>query len=60
MRERELRGIPVLKQEEVVINYKGTVFQEKLKFDLLADGCLLVELTAVHDVLPIQKAQLLS
>ena len=60
LRELELRAIPVLNQEEVVIDYKGTVFKEKLKFDLLAGGCLLVELKAIHDVLPIHKAQLLS
>jgi GxxExxY protein len=60
MRELELRGIPVVNQEEVVIDYKGTVFKEKLKFDLLADSCLLVELKAIRDVLPIHKAQLLS
>ena len=60
LRELELRGIPALNQEEVVIDYKGTVFKEKLKFDLLADGCLLVELKAIRDVLPIHKAQLLS
>jgi PD-(D/E)XK nuclease superfamily len=36
------------------------VFKEKLKFDRLADGCLLVELKAIHDVLPIHKAQLLK
>jgi GxxExxY protein len=60
MRELELRGIPVLNQEEVVIDYKGTVFKETLKFDLLIDGCLLVELKAINDVLPIHKAQLLS
>jgi GxxExxY protein len=60
MRELELRGVPVLNQEEVVIDYKGTVFKEKLKFDLLADGCLLVELKAIRDILPIHKAQLLS
>jgi len=60
LRELELRGIPVLKQEEIAIDYKGTVFEEKLKFDLLADGCLLVELKAIQDVLPIHKAQLLS
>ena len=59
-RELELRGIPALSQEEVIIDYKGTVFKEKLKFDLLADGCLLVELKAIQDVLPIHKAQLLS
>jgi GxxExxY protein len=60
LRELELRGIAALNQEEVVIDYKGTVFQEILKFDLLVDGCLLVELKAIHDVLPIHKAQLLS
>jgi GxxExxY protein len=60
LRELELRGVPVLNQEEVVIDYKGTVFKEVLKFDLLADGCLLVELKATRDVLPIHKAQLLS
>ena len=60
LRELELRGVPVLNQEEVVIDYKGTVFKETLKFDLLVAGCLLVELKAIHDVLPIHKAQLLS
>ena len=60
LRELELRGVPALNQEEVRIDYKGTVFKETLKFDLLIDGCLLVELKAVQDVLPIHKAQLLS
>ena len=58
LRELELRGVPVLDQEEVVIDYKGTVFKETLRFDLLVDGCLLVELKAIQDVLPIHKAQL--
>jgi GxxExxY protein len=60
LRELELRGIPVLNQEEVTIEYKGAVFKEILKFDLLVDGCLLLELKAVQGVLPIHKAQLLS
>jgi GxxExxY protein len=50
----------VLNQDEVSIEYKGIVFQEVLQFDLLVDGCLLLELKAVQDVLPIHKAQLLS
>ncbi len=36
------------------------MFKEKLKFDLLADDCLLVEIKAIRDVLPIHKAQLFS
>ncbi len=58
--ELELRGVLALTQKEVVIDYKGFVFEEKLKFDLLVDGCLLVEIKAVTNVLPIHKAQLLS
>jgi GxxExxY protein len=60
LRELELRGIPAINQDDVEIEYKGAVFKETLKFDLLIDGCLLLELKAVQDVLPIHKAQLLS
>lgn len=59
-RELELRGFTVLQQEEVEINYKGFVFTEELRFDLLVEGCLLVEVKAVQEVHPINKAQLLS
>ena len=52
--------IPVLNEEHVRIEYKGAVFSEELKFDLLVDGVLLLELKAVQDVLPIHKAQLLT
>ncbi len=58
--ELGLRGIPVVNQQEVVIEYKDAVFTEKLKFDLLADGCLLIEVKAIQGLLPIHKAQLLS
>jgi GxxExxY protein len=60
LRELELRGISALQQEEVVIDYKDDVFKETLRFDLLVEGCLLVELKAIQAVLPIHKAQLLS
>jgi GxxExxY protein len=60
MRELELRGIPAVNQEAIDIEYKGVVFTETLKFDLLIDGCLFLELKAVQEVLPIHKAQLLS
>ena len=60
LREFELRGVPVVNQEHVRIAYKGITFDEELKFDLLVDGVLLLELKAVQEVLPIHKAQLLS
>ena len=59
-RELELRGIPVTKQQFIDIEYKGVVFQEELKYDVLVDGCLLVELKAVQEVIPIHKAKAIS
>ena len=42
------------------IEYKGFTREEPLRFDLLVEGCVLVETNAVEKVLPIHKAQLLS
>jgi GxxExxY protein len=36
------------------------VFEETLRFDVLVEGCFLVEVKAVTDVLPVHKAVLLS
>jgi GxxExxY protein len=58
--ELELRRIPVIRQNHVQIKYKGFVFEEELRFDLLLEGVLLLELKAVQEVLPIHKAQLMS
>lgn len=58
--ELESRGVPVVRQQMVSVHYKDFVFEELLKYDLLVDGCLLVEVKAVQDVAPIHKAQLLS
>ena len=60
MRELSLRGIMAINQRLVRIEYKGLVFDEPLRFDVLAEGCLLLELKCVQEVLPIHKAQLLS
>jgi len=60
LHELEIRGIPAVSQQEVQIDYKGKVFTEELKFDVLVDGCLLLELKAVKEVHPVYKAQLLS
>lgn len=60
LRELELQGLAAARQGEVEINYKGTVFTEELRFDLLVENALLVEVKAVQEVHPIHKAQLLS
>lgn len=59
-RELDLRGIAYVRQERVPIEYKGLAFTEELKFDLLIEGGLVVELKAVQEVHSIHKAQLLS
>ena len=60
MRELELQDIPAVNQQVVRIEYKGLVFEEPLRLDVLVDGCLLIENKVVEKVLPIHKAQLLS
>ena len=60
MHELQLRGIPAVRQTAVPIEYKGLVFEETLKLDVFIDNCLIVELKAVEQLLPIHNAQLLS
>jgi len=60
LRELELRSIPATTQKIVRVEYKGLVFDEPLRFDILVDGCLLVELKAVEVLHPSSKAQLFS
>ena len=60
LRELELRGISVIRQRNVSIDYKGYIFEEELRFDLLVEGALLIEVKAVQEIKPIHKAQLLS
>jgi GxxExxY protein len=60
MRELEMHKISAVNQRVVRVEYKGLVFDEPLRFDVLAEGCLLLELKCVKEILPIHKAQLLS
>src|SRR5882762_1290684 len=57
--ELGLRQIPVVNQRAVKVDYKGMVFEESLRFDMLVDDCLLIELKSVQEVLPVHQAQLL-
>ncbi len=60
MRELSLRQIDAVNRRVVQVEYKGLVFDEPLRFDVLVEDCLLLELKCVQEVLPIHKAQLLS
>ena len=58
--ELELRGHEVQRQEKVIVRYKQFQREEPLRFDLLIDNCVFVEVKAVEKIHPINKAQLLS
>jgi GxxExxY protein len=58
--ELELRGHQVVNQDEVVVRYKQFQRPYPLRFDLLVDRCLFVEVKAAADIHPINKVQLLS
>ena len=58
--ELQLRKITCAHQRMVRVNYKGFSFEESLRFDLMIEDCLLLELKCVERLLPVHKAQLLS
>ena len=60
LRELELHSIPATTQKLVRVEYKGLIFDQPLRFDVLVDDCLLVELKAVEILHPSSKAQLFS
>ena len=49
-RELELRGYEVRSQKSVVVRYKDFEREEPLKFDVLVNGCLPVEIKAVQNI----------
>ena len=60
LKELELRGLQCVSQKSVLIEYKGFTREEPLRFDVLVEGCVLVEAKAAEKVVPIHKAKLLS
>ncbi len=58
--ELQLRKVHYSSQKHVQINYKSFSKEAPLRFDVLVEDCLLVEIKAVERILPIHKAQLLS
>ena len=58
--ELKLRGLNSVKQKVVQIRYKDVVFEETLRFDILVEDCLLIEVKAVEHVLPVHIAAAIS
>jgi GxxExxY protein len=58
--ELGLRGVRVTRQQSVSVCYKDLTFEDALRFDILLEDCLLMEIQAVEQILPIHKAQVVS
>ena len=58
--ELGVQNIPYQRQVSLKIEYKGKIFDEQLRADLYVDKCLIIELKAVEQILPIHKAQLMT
>ena len=58
--ELERNGYKVKQQLIVKIDYEGLELESNLRIDLLVNDCVVVELKAIENVLPIHEAQLLT
>jgi GxxExxY protein len=50
LQELGLRRLGCIRQKSVLINYKGFTREEPLRFDVLVEGCVLVEAKAVEKI----------
>ena len=57
--ELERNGYDVKQQLSVKIDYYDLEFESDLRIDLLVNDCVVVELKAIENLLPIHEAQLL-
>ncbi|WP_174591150.1 GxxExxY protein [Methanocella conradii] len=54
------RGHLVEKQVSLPVIYKGIQMDAGLRMDLIVDNCIIIEIKAVDELLPIHEAQLLT
>ncbi|MBQ6155152.1 MAG: GxxExxY protein [Bacteroidales bacterium] len=58
--ELEQRGLSVERQKQVPIIYKGNVLKTELRFDLLVEDKVIVELKSVEEMKKVFSKQLLT
>jgi GxxExxY protein len=54
------RGMDCQVQVELPVIYRGVSIDQGLRIDLLVEGCLIVEVKAVEELLPVHRAQILT
>jgi len=58
--ELRLREIKVSSQQSIPVRYKGVLLDAELRYDLLVEDCIVVELKAVMEMIPLFEAQIMS
>ncbi len=58
--ELQIKGLSVISQVPIEMNYKGVNLGEGLRLDLLIEDSLIVELKSVEELKPIHYKQLLT
>ncbi len=58
--ELELRNIGFMSEMNIPVHYKGIEVSTDLRCDLYIESCLVVELKAIENTLPIHEAKLLT
>jgi GxxExxY protein len=58
--ELGLRAVPIERQRQQPVLYKGHLIELGYRIDLLVDDTVIVELKAVETLLPIHEAQLIT
>ncbi|MBP6432740.1 MAG: GxxExxY protein [Ferruginibacter sp.] len=58
--ELEKHGYNVVQQQIVPVFYDGIQMETNLRFDLLVEGVVLIELKATENILPVHEAQILT
>ncbi|WP_048189147.1 GxxExxY protein [Methanocella conradii] len=54
------RGHLVEKQVKLPVIYKGIQMDAGLRMDLIVDNCIIIEIKAVDELLPLHEAQVLT
>ena len=58
--ELRKRGVQVQRELPLPISYDGILLDAGLRLDMLVDDCVIVELKAVEQLLPVHHAQVLT
>jgi len=60
VRELELQGITCQSQKKIKLDYKGIQLDAELRYDILVEDLIIVEIKAIEGILPVHEAILLT